>query len=231
MHQPCRYEKCHRLDLRPLLEAFRCSLCERMFCLSHRNPEDHCCHVLSCKEECRLTVVQQHEELIKKLSNGSNHRRMSEGEEKSEDINLLNKTKINPALERIKIRMKCIGIDSVPSYDRHHVRIMLKEDITRGDITLKVSILPSQKTAKKPGPSRVVTAKSDLFVWLDKTKSIGWTVDFLTRHFKLTSVDNLKPNLCLGREQDQDTIIRFPYDVSVADVVVDGDSNLCLIKK
>lgn len=241
--QPCSYDRCHRLGLRPLIESFRCSLCNQLFCLGHRNPEDHECPVLNAKEKKRLDLVHNHERIIEDILKGKKHGLREEEEDgdandpKVVDGGVIRKgslpQKINPALERIRIRMKCVGEESVPTYDRYHVCIALKDDIVRGDtppISYQPPILPSQRRPGKPGVGKIITPTSDIYVYLDRTKSIGWSIDFLMRYFKLSSTSDLKPKLCLARCAADNELIRFPYHGLVADLLVDGDSDLCLVK-
>lgn len=310
----CSLESCDKKTLRPIIESFRCSLCNQMFCLEHRNPEIHFCVVLEKKEQTRIHSVRLHEDKIQRILNKNskaaeeaakwkdNNNSITNPPNKNDLIytskyderfslssalapspaptslksfSSINRATSKAAIEKIKLRMKCVGDTNIPIYDRIHICIHLMDDVIRGDclqplpvsfsptsgseIALNAAgvfnsreshpiLLPSQRTQKKlqmATSTTKATPTSDLYVWLDKTRSIGNSIDFIIKQFKLGLVSGGTelPNLCLVRcieashsstscgTDNEQKLELLPYSDLIGSVVDDGDSNLFLYKK
>lgn len=243
---PCGYKECGLMHLRPLTESFRCSLCDNLFCISHRNPEDHDCTVLMCQRTAYDAAIERRETFIRRLRDrgqqntqpetnsfssvsaasplGSDELKTADGNEKKTSLAgscLTDATVTSVAaiantrerknentkrvLERIKLRTLCTGDNEISTYNRLHLRITLSSGLQRHDRMGQPRapvVLPSRQRPIHTSSKVDLAPSNEICVWFDKTRTIGWHLDFLCRHFKLSSpgYDNVRPFLALCRE-------------------------------
>lgn len=233
-----------------MLEAFRCSLCDEMFCLTHRNPEEHQCVELQKREGKRQQQQAKHiamiQGLVPSLQTGvtpstseQQGSRQATGHSVSSTLPpcpSTQKAQKATMLERIKLRQKCTGDTSIPVYNRLHVQVTLGPGLRRYDASTaanKLPVLPSQRR----GTSYNTVDPTVIHTWLDKTRSIGWHVDFLEQHFRVRSDNNDNNNssalneklyLC-RREAGGGGLQPMAYSADAGSVVEDGEQNLCLM--